>query len=83
MVDTRTPQNSISFVLLPNILQPSKEYLARFSVQTASGMSDNIPFYEEMTTKVTISSFAANDMDCFNQIKLRPVLYSYSFPCKV
>ena len=38
MSDTRTPQQSISFVLLPGILAQSKEYLARFTAITPTGL---------------------------------------------
>lgn len=37
MLDTRTPQNSVSFVLLPSILSRSMQYFARFSASTPTG----------------------------------------------
>eukprot|EP00794_Sanderia_malayensis_P003794 gene3794-4317_t len=37
MVNTLTPQDSVSFVLLPMFLTKNKEYLARFTVTTAWG----------------------------------------------
>lgn len=40
-LDTRTPQDSITFVLMPNKLADSVQYFARFSAMTPTGKHFN------------------------------------------